>query len=89
MVLLLHIIVALASMLLATLLFLAPTSLKFKSTYALTGLTIASGTYIILTQSVSMLHACLSGLVYVALVGVAIVLAHQKSAAVIKQRTDE
>ena len=79
MMLLTHIVIALASVAFSTYLFARPTHANFRVSYGLVGLTIASGTYLVVLQPAHLVHACTSGLVYIALVLVAIAAAHKKA----------
>ncbi|MGH7218682.1 MAG: hypothetical protein ACREGE_04545 [Candidatus Microsaccharimonas sp.] len=64
MILLIHIITALASVLFSSLTFFKPSMNKLAIGYGLIIGTIASGTVLIVTASASVLHACVAGLVY-------------------------
>lgn len=80
MILLLHIVIAISSLIHTALLYFLPSRAQFRVSYALVGLTIASGTALILTNSAHMIHACASGLVYLAIVFLGIALARGKFA---------
>lgn len=73
MALVLHITIALASVLLTTYIFIAPSKTTLRWSYALIALTLGSGTYLILSTHTSLVQACLMGLLYlgISLVGVA------------------
>jgi hypothetical protein len=78
----LHVIIALSSVAYTTYLLVAPTKLKFYVTYGLVGLTLISGTYLVVSRPAHILSACESGLLYIGLVLTGIVaakyrLAHQ------------
>ncbi|MGH7237317.1 MAG: hypothetical protein ACREGF_02165 [Candidatus Saccharimonadales bacterium] len=73
-----HITVALASILYSTFLFIAPSKLKLYGAYSLVGLTIASGSFLVVNTHVRILQACITGLVYIATVSVGIIFAHYK-----------
>jgi hypothetical protein len=81
MILMLHIMIALASVAYTTYLFFRPSVSKVKISYGLVGLTVASGTYLVLTNSVHMLRTCTTGLLYIAGVSLALVAVHRKLAA--------
>ncbi len=68
MILLTHIIIALASVAWASITFFRPTHKKFIASYSLIAATVASGTALIIVDSSAMLHACVSGLIYVVLI---------------------
>lgn len=78
MILPLHIAVALASVIYTAYLYYSPTQPKFRVTYVLVGLTVASGTILVLSNPAHMVQACISGLVYLAIIFFAIGLAHNK-----------
>jgi hypothetical protein len=67
MLLIFHIAVALAGLAFSTLALLAPSKAKIKATYGFIGLTLASGTYLVISTHAGILHSCVSGLVYVCL----------------------
>jgi hypothetical protein len=74
----LHVFVAISSMLYTTYLFIAPSQAKFYVSYGLVGLTIASGTYLVVSSDSRLLPACVAGLVYISAVCVAIASARVK-----------
>lgn len=78
MILLTHIIIALASVAWASVTFFKPTHKKFITSYALIVATIGSGTALIVVDSSAMLHACVSGLIYVILITAITVAAQMK-----------
>ena len=79
-VLLLHIIIALSSVAYTTYLFFAPSQTKFYVSYGLVALTIASGTYLVVSTSTPILKVCTTGLIYIAVVSIGIVAAHRRFA---------
>ncbi len=79
-ILLFHITIAVSSVLYTTYLFFTPSKVKFYISYALVGLTILSGTYLIVALPAHMLETCTVGLAYIAAVSVAIVAARKKLA---------
>jgi hypothetical protein len=80
MLVLLHVLIALASVGFTTYLFLSPTRTKLTVSYSLVGLTLASGTYLVVSTKAHVLQACLSGLVYIGVVSAAIIAARNKLA---------
>lgn len=80
MVLLFHIIVALASVLLSTYVLVRPSRIILRSIYGLIALTAVSGTYVAVTAHASLLSTCVSGLFYVAIVATGIAGARRKLA---------
>ena len=81
MVLLIHIIVALSSLAVSTASYVRPAKQLLQTSYALIGLTLASGTYLVLSTSAHLLQSCVTGLVYVGAVSVIVVGARRKLAA--------
>lgn len=80
MTLLLHILIALISVAFTSFVFVSPTSGRLKVSYALIGLTLASGTYLVLTSPAHMIQACVSGIVYVTLMTAMVMAAHRRQA---------
>ncbi len=76
MLLLTHITIALASIVQTTYLLIRPSQKKFYVSYALVGLTIASGSYLIIASHAKLLPACEAGLTYLGIMTVGIVLSH-------------
>lgn len=70
MILIAHIVIALASVIFASFLLIKPSHAKFLANYSLIAATIASGTYLILSMHVNMLKTCMSGLTYLSLVAI-------------------
>lgn len=80
MILLLHILVALSSLIFSTLLFFYPTKLKLRVSYSLVVLTLTSGVYLVINSHSNLVQSCVSGLIYIGVVSVAIVSARRKLA---------
>ncbi len=76
MILLTHIIIALASVLFSSITFFKPSMKRLAVGYGLIIGTIASGTVLIVTSSASILHACISGLVYTTAVTLVTIATH-------------
>ena len=76
MILLVHILIALSSVGVATLAFFKPTNARLYTSYGLIAATLASGTFLILTLSTNILKSCLTGLVYVTIVSAITVATH-------------
>lgn len=68
MIILMHIIIALATIAVATVSYFKPTKTIFKTTVGLTAITIASGTYLTIQNPSHLLQTCMSGLVFVGIV---------------------
>lgn len=71
--LILHIIIALTSLAQTSYMLVAPNKTGLRVSYALMGLTLASGTYLILSTGTHMLEACLMGILYTGFVAYGIV----------------
>ncbi len=80
MMLMLHIIIAITSVLYSTYLFLSPSKEKFTISYGLVGLTLATGSFLVFLQPSHMTQACVSGLAYTSFVLIAIVAAKKRFA---------
>lgn len=65
---LLHVVIALSSIVYTSYLFISPTKRNFQVTYALIGLTLASGTYLVISKPAHIMSACESGLAYIGVV---------------------
>jgi hypothetical protein len=65
MLLLLHILVALASIVCATLALVFPSKWTLCASYLLIALTIATGVYLIIADPVPLLQMCVTGILYV------------------------
>lgn len=85
MLLLAHIIIALVSILFATLLFFSPSDFKFKANYLLVSATLASGTYLVVDRGSHLLESCAIGLVYIGAVFYAIIAAKRR---LVRQTSD-
>ena len=74
MIILLHVIIALTSIVSTTLLAFIPSRLKMGVSFGLIGATLASGTYLVISTHSSLVSSCLTGLAYlsVALAGVGV-----------------
>lgn len=62
--LLLHISIALFSLVWTAVTWFAPSQTKLKTAYGLTAATLASGTYLVISLHQPLVHACMSGLLY-------------------------
>ena len=81
MILIFHIIVALASLIYAGVIFFNPSQSRLNATYGLVAATFTSGFYLVFSKPVSITQTCVTGLVYLAFVSFAIVSARHKLAA--------
>jgi hypothetical protein len=64
MIVLLHVIIALSSIVLASYTFFKPSTKKLFVSYGLMIATVASGTYLLVGMGADILRTCLSGLLY-------------------------
>lgn len=80
MIILTHVIIALLSIVCTSVGFVRPTQNNLHASYVLAALTFATGTYMVLSESVGILHACLSGVAYLSVVMAGIVLTRRKLA---------
>jgi len=80
MLLLLHVLIALMSLVYITWLLVYPAKSKFKTAYGLIALTLISGTGLVLLMHAPVVKACMSGLVYLSLASAGIMLAHYRLA---------
>jgi hypothetical protein len=78
MIIVLHILIALASVAVVSWAYIRPTAVNLRVTYGLTALTIASGTYLVVAMPAHMIQACTSGLLYLAVMSLGIVFARIK-----------
>ncbi|HEU5004777.1 MAG TPA: hypothetical protein VFT49_01685 [Candidatus Saccharimonadales bacterium] len=75
-----HIIVALASLVSTGLALISPSTTKLRASYELIALTVVSGTYLVLHTHLPLTQACLTGLTYLGISSLAVVLARHKLA---------
>lgn len=85
-ILLIHVIIALSSIAYTTYLFVRPSQTKFYVNYALIGLTLTSGTYLVISTHSPMLAACKTGLFYLAVVTSGTIIAHYRLGALNRDR---
>lgn len=78
MLVLIHVVIALSSVVFTTYLVARPSHRKFYLNYGLIAATIASGTWLVIALHAPMLSACLTGLLYVSVVSVGTVAAHKR-----------
>ena len=67
MIILMHVIIALTSIVLSTVSAFTPSRGRIISSYVLIALTLATGTYLVISMHTPMLRACATGLVYLAI----------------------
>lgn len=73
---LIHVIIALASVAIASFTFFKPSIKKLVASYGFILATVASGTYLIVAASGSILRGCLTGLFYVTVVSIITIATH-------------
>lgn len=78
MVLLIHIIIALSSLGIATLTYFKPTTARIGTSYGFIVATVASGTALLIVNPSNLLHTCLSGLFYVTVVSIVTIATHYR-----------
>lgn len=78
MFLLLHIIIAISSLLFATYLVLAPSRAKLRVSGGLTAATVVSGTWLVLLTGTHLLRTCVTGLLYTGVMFYALAVARNK-----------
>ncbi len=76
----LHITIALLSLIYTGVVYFAPSRAKLKGSYALTFLTVASGTGLIIANPSHMVQSCITGLAYLGAMFFGIAMARQKLA---------
>jgi hypothetical protein len=81
MILITHIVIALASIGLATFAFISPSVRSLRGAYISAALTLTSGIYLVVSAPAHMVQACISGVIYLSIVTVAIMAARSKLAA--------
>ena len=81
MLVLVHVIIALSSIGYAGYTYIVPTKNRLRLSQIFIGLTVASGTYLVISTKASLVSACITGLIYLSIVATALVLAHRRLAA--------
>ena len=76
MIILIHVIIAFTSIVIASFTFFKPTLKKLAASYGFILATVGTGTYLILTASSHILQSCITGLVYLTVVTIATIAAH-------------
>ena len=80
MAVLLHVSIALTSILFTIISYFSPSKAKLWISYSLVGLTLVSGTYLVVSTHANLVSACITGVIYLAIVSFALILAHRKLA---------
>jgi hypothetical protein len=89
MIILIHVIIALTSIVLASLTFFKPTMKKLIASYGFIFATIATGTYLLISIPSHILQSCLMGLAYLMVVSAATVATHVRIARAAEVSVDE
>lgn len=85
MIVLLHVSIAIASILLTSYAYVRPSVSKLRTSYVSIGMTLLSGFYLVWIMPSHMIQACMSGVLYLAVVTAGIVVARHKLAERVKQ----
>jgi hypothetical protein len=80
MILLSHIIIALASVVYTTYVFFAPSQAKLRGSYAFIAATLLTGTALVLQNPGHLFQACLSGLAYTGAMTIGVFAVHRRLA---------
>lgn len=78
MIILIHVVIALMSMLVGAALLARPARALFRAQYVLIAATLGSGTYLVVATGSPLLQTCATGLFYLAVVTAGLVLARRK-----------
>ncbi len=81
MILLTHIIIALSSIIYTCYVLINPSSRGLRGSYVLVALTLTSGTVLVVANSTHLVRACMTGIIYVAVMIFGIALAQYRLAA--------
>lgn len=81
MLLLSHIIIALAGMAIVAIAYIAPTKTRLTTSYIFAGMTFITGTILTVANPSHLASACITGLIYFGIVGVAIAATRARLAA--------
>lgn len=88
MVVILHILIAVSSIILATAVFLKPNRSLLQVSYGFIAATLASGVYLVWVAPTKMLHVCVSGLLYTLVVVAITAMAHSRFAQLQKREQE-
>jgi hypothetical protein len=86
--LIVHITIALLSVAFSTYVYFSPTRTKLRVSYTLVGLTVGSGTYLVVASQAAMLRTCMTGLLYVGIMTVVIAAARNKMLVLERQKSE-
>lgn len=79
MIVLVHVMIALSSIVWTTRLYFRPSKNGFRGAYGLIACTLASGTYLVLTTHSPLLSSCMTGLIYLGIVLGGVAAAHRRT----------
>ncbi len=88
MIILLHVIIALSSMGVAAFVFFKPSIKRLAVSYGFIVATVASGTFLILSASGSILKSCLVGLFYLTAVSIVTIASHVRIRKLASERSE-
>jgi hypothetical protein len=80
MVILIHVIIALSSIIFTTFVFIKPSETKLKVSYGLIAGTFITGTYLVVSKQAHLLQTCITGLVYLGAMTLAVFAVHYRLA---------
>lgn len=89
MVLLLHILIAISSIGVATFTYFKPSMGRIATSYGFIVATVASGTVLLVITPASLLHACISGVLYVTIVSLVTIATHVRVRQVAAQALEQ
>lgn len=89
MVVILHILIAVSSIILATAVFLKPNRSLLQASYGFIAATLVSGVCLVWVAPTKMLHVCVSGLLYTVVVTVITVMARARFAQLQKREQEQ
>lgn len=78
--LLLHILIAIGSLILTSVTSILPSKMKLNMSYISVALTLLSGTYLVISTKSHILQACTTGLIYLSIASFGIVVAKKRLA---------
>jgi hypothetical protein len=79
----LHVIIALASVILTTFTYFAPSIVKLRLSYVLVTMTLTSGFFLVWSEPTHMVQSCVTGIAYIGVVSIGIVAARRRLAVMI------
>lgn len=88
MIVLIHVLIAISSIVCATIGYARPTSSNLKVSYALIAATFTSGFFLVLSEPAHMLRACLSGVTYLAVVTAVVAMTRRKASLLQQAQTE-